>query len=195
MEATESVTRIVLHSCSSEDYRQLCCLSSMPFVEACAPVHSFEEPIFHIPPHAAPRAVAATAPETLAPDIRQAATLVRGIAGGGAKRSRLRAESEETQARGTGVRLGQASGGNVADEISRADAGGVDVPLGGECAESAAHPTFAGGRDRVKQETPVLGKESNLGAINQSDGSCSKTVRARPQLQKTTCFSAACSAV
>jgi hypothetical protein len=43
---TEPITRIVLHSYSSEEYRQLCCLWSMPSVKACAPVHSFEEPTF-----------------------------------------------------------------------------------------------------------------------------------------------------
>ena len=40
LEPAGPITRIVLHSCPSEEYRQLCCLSSMPFVEACAPVHS-----------------------------------------------------------------------------------------------------------------------------------------------------------
>ena len=40
LEPAEPVTRIVLHSCSSENYRQLCCLSSMPRVEVCVPVHS-----------------------------------------------------------------------------------------------------------------------------------------------------------
>src|ERR1700687_2126118 len=30
LETTEPITHIVLHSCSSENYRQLCCLSSMP---------------------------------------------------------------------------------------------------------------------------------------------------------------------
>jgi hypothetical protein len=44
LEQPEPITRIVLHSYSSEEYRQLCCLWSMPSVKACAPVHSFEEP-------------------------------------------------------------------------------------------------------------------------------------------------------
>src|SRR5580692_3874693 len=44
LEPAEPITRIVLHSYSSEEYRQLCCLWSMPSVKACAPVHSFEEP-------------------------------------------------------------------------------------------------------------------------------------------------------
>jgi hypothetical protein len=46
LEPTQPITRIVLHSYSSEEYRQLCCLWSMPSVKACAPVHSFEEPTF-----------------------------------------------------------------------------------------------------------------------------------------------------
>ncbi len=116
-----------------------------------------------------------------------------GIAGGGAKRSRLRAEPEETQARGTGVRLGQASGRNVADEIPRADAGGVDVPPGGECAESAAHATFAGGRARVKQEAPVLGSGTESRPPSTRAAEAAQNSSARPQLQKTTYFSAACS--
>jgi hypothetical protein len=46
LEPAESITRIVLDSYSSEEYRQLCCLWSMPSVKACAPVHSFEGPTF-----------------------------------------------------------------------------------------------------------------------------------------------------
>lgn len=46
LEPPEPITRIVLHSYSSEEYPQLCCLWSMPSVTACAPVHSFEEPTF-----------------------------------------------------------------------------------------------------------------------------------------------------
>ena len=46
LEPAEPITRIVLHSYSSEEYQQLCCLWSMPSVKACAPVHSFEEPTF-----------------------------------------------------------------------------------------------------------------------------------------------------
>ncbi len=46
LEPAELITRIVLDSYSSEEYRQLCCLWSMPSVKACAPVHSFEEPTF-----------------------------------------------------------------------------------------------------------------------------------------------------
>jgi len=40
LEPAEPITRIVLHRCLSEEYQQLGCLSSMPFVAACAPVHS-----------------------------------------------------------------------------------------------------------------------------------------------------------
>ena len=40
----EPITRIVLHNCPPEEYRQLCCLWPMPSVKACALVHSFEEP-------------------------------------------------------------------------------------------------------------------------------------------------------
>jgi len=46
IEPAELITRIVLDSYSSEEYRQLCCLWSMPSVKASAPVHSFEEPTF-----------------------------------------------------------------------------------------------------------------------------------------------------
>jgi len=35
LEPAEPITRIVPHSCSSENCRQLCCLSSMPQIEAC----------------------------------------------------------------------------------------------------------------------------------------------------------------
>jgi hypothetical protein len=43
VESAEAITRIVLRSCSSENCRQLCCLSSMPRLEACAPVRSSGE--------------------------------------------------------------------------------------------------------------------------------------------------------
>jgi hypothetical protein len=46
LEPAEPITRIVLHSRFSEEYQHLCCLWLMPSVEACAPVHSFEEPTF-----------------------------------------------------------------------------------------------------------------------------------------------------
>src|SRR4051812_34367850 len=46
LEPAEPITRIVLHSYSSEECRQLCCLWSMPSLKAYAPVHSFEEPTF-----------------------------------------------------------------------------------------------------------------------------------------------------
>jgi len=40
LESAKLITHIVLHSCSSENYRQLCCLSLMRHIEACVPVHS-----------------------------------------------------------------------------------------------------------------------------------------------------------
>jgi transposase len=88
--------------------------------------------------------------------VRALETLAELAASGGAGRSRIRGESEETQTGGAGVRLDQRGGGIAADEVSRTTPGGVDVPIGGECAESPANATLVSTGNGIKKSESGL---------------------------------------
>jgi transposase-like protein DUF772 len=63
-----------------------------------------------------------------------------------ARWSGICAESEETEACEAGVRVAETYGGTAANQVSRAEAGGMDVPVGGGGAESAPDTALIGTR-------------------------------------------------
>src|SRR5262249_53912451 len=74
---------------------------------------------------------------------------------GGEKRCGISAQPAETEAGGTGVRLDQTHSRSAADQVSRTEAGALDVSAGGSSMEPGTHASPAGASDVVTAQECV----------------------------------------